>query len=221
MEKQNLKSLWRDLIIFCRTFNLQPCSGGGACVIPRPWELYWRKLQLLVGLTKPGRSKGRIQTNRWSNRWQQVEGSAHRQIQSVVFWLRVTVVLGRTLRLLVGVASINSQVSNQKKFPKRFDQWVSDWHPDHIKNFIIYSQTLRSSNICTYEEDFDKHALNMKSWFLERGYSEQMIDSQMGKVRSIFCIDINTQIDRQWKIMQNLLKKTLFSKCLSFYWPFF
>ena len=34
-----------------------------------------------------------------------------------------------------------------------------------------------------YEEDFDKPALNMKSWFLERRYSEQMIDSQMGKVK--------------------------------------
>ena len=41
---------------------------------------------------------------------------------------------------------------------------------------------MRLSNICTYEEDFDKHALNMKSRFLERGYSKQMIDSQMGKV---------------------------------------
>ena len=56
-------------------------------------------------------------------------------------------------------------------------------HPDHIKDSIIYSQTLRLSKICTYEEDFDKHALNMKSWFLERRYSKQMIDSQMGKVR--------------------------------------
>ena len=93
----------------------QPCSGGGARVIPQPWELYWRKLQLLSGLTKPGRSKGRIQTNRWSNRWQQGEGSAHRQIQPGLFWLRVTVVLERTLLLLIGVASINSQISNQKK----------------------------------------------------------------------------------------------------------
>ena len=42
---------------------------------------------------------------------------------------------------------------------------------------------MRLSNICTYEEDFDKHALNMKSWFSERGYSKQMIDSQMGKVK--------------------------------------
>ena len=56
-------------------------------------------------------------------------------------------------------------------------------HPDLIKNTIIYSQTLRLSNICTYEEDYDKHALNMKSWFLEMGYSKQMIDSQMGKIK--------------------------------------
>ena len=58
----------------------------------------------------------------------------------------------------------------------------SSSHPNHIKNSIIYSQTLRLSNICTYEEDFDKHALNMILWFLERRYSKQMIDSQMEKV---------------------------------------
>ena len=52
----------------------------------------------------------------------------------------------------------------------------SSSHPDHIKNSIIYGQNLRLSNICTYEEDFDKHALNMKSWFLERGYSKEMTD---------------------------------------------
>ena len=56
-------------------------------------------------------------------------------------------------------------------------------HPDHIKNSIIFCQTLRLSNTCTYAEDFDKHALNMKSWFLEIGYLKQMIDSQMGKVK--------------------------------------
>ena len=59
----------------------------------------------------------------------------------------------------------------------------SSSHPDHIKNSIIYSQTLRLSNICKYEEDFDKYVLNMKSWFLERGYSKQIIDSQMRKVK--------------------------------------
>ena len=42
---------------------------------------------------------------------------------------------------------------------------------------------MRLSNICTYEEDFDKHALNIKSWFLEKRYSKRTIDSQMGEVK--------------------------------------
>ena len=42
---------------------------------------------------------------------------------------------------------------------------------------------MRLSNFCTYEENFDKHELNMKSWSLERGYLKQMIHSQMGKVK--------------------------------------
>ena len=107
--------------------NHQPCSGGGACVIQQPWELCWQKLQLLAGLTKPGRSKGRMQTNRWSNRWQQGEGSVHRQIQPGVLWLRVTVVLGRKLWLLQGAPSINSQISNRKKIFRRdsTSEWVS------------------------------------------------------------------------------------------------
>lgn len=37
---------------------------------------------------------------------------------------------------------------------------------NRIKNFIIFSQTLRLSNIFAHEEDFDKHVLNMKPWFL-------------------------------------------------------
>ena len=118
-------------IIICYYFtppeNHQPCSGGGACVIQQPWELCWQKLQLLAGLTKPGRSKGRMQTNRWSNRWQQGEGSVHRQIQPGVLWLRVTVVLGRKLWLLQGAPSINSQISNRKKIFRRdsTSEWVS------------------------------------------------------------------------------------------------
>ena len=74
------------------------------------------------------------------------------------------------------------------------------------------------SNICTYEdiqghtyEDFDKHALNMKSWFLERGYSKQMIDSQMVKVGSKqaafgvpFVITYHPKLKKILKIMKKL-----------------
>ena len=50
------------------------------------------------------------------------------QIQPCLFWLWVTVVMRRALRLFVGVASINYQISNwKKKIPKRFDHWVSEW----------------------------------------------------------------------------------------------
>ena len=48
---------------------------------------------------------------------------------------------------------------------------------------MIYDQTLRLNNICMYKEDFDKHALNMKSWFLVREYQKQMIHLQMVKVK--------------------------------------
>ena len=60
----------------------------------------------------------------------------------------------------------------------------SSTHPDHLKNSSIDSQALRLSNICTYEKRFSE-ACNrlMKSWFLGRGYSKKMIDSQMAKVK--------------------------------------
>ena len=56
-------------------------------------------------------------------------------------------------------------------------------HLDHIKSSIIYSQALRLNNICTYERDFQRHELDVKSWFLDRGYSKKMIDSQMERVK--------------------------------------
>ena len=105
MEKQNLKSLWRDLIIFCRTFNLHTSH-----------ENFFSFLDFNVSL-----KNGSITTD------------------------------------------LHTKSTDSHQYLH-----CSSSHPDHIKNSIIYSQTLRLSNICTYEEDFDKHALNMKSWFLER-----------------------------------------------------
>ena len=42
---------------------------------------------------------------------------------------------------------------------------------------------MRLTNIFTYEEDFDKHALNRKPCCLEREYLKQMIDLKLGKVK--------------------------------------
>ena len=36
----------------------------------------------------------------------------------------------------------------------------SSAHPDHLKNSSIDSQALRLSNICTYERDFQRHAID-------------------------------------------------------------
>ena len=38
-------------------------------------------------------------------------------------------------------------------------------HPAHTKRSIIYSQVLRMSRICSYKTDFEKHLVDMKSWF--------------------------------------------------------
>ena len=52
-------------------------------------------------------------------------------------------------------------------------------HPDHIKRSIVYSQALRLKRNCTFEKDFNRHLVNMKEWFLARGYPEKMVKEQM------------------------------------------
>ena len=55
-------------------------------------------------------------------------------------------------------------------------------HPDNTKRSIIYSQALRLTEICTFENDFLRHRDEMKSWFQRRGYPEDVINSEMKKV---------------------------------------
>ena len=43
-------------------------------------------------------------------------------------------------------------------------------HPQHSKRSIIYSQTLHVNRLCSLEKDFNYHKLNMKEWFIKRGY---------------------------------------------------
>ena len=56
-------------------------------------------------------------------------------------------------------------------------------HPDHTKRSIVFSQVLRVSRICSEKSDFLKHLEKMKSWFLDRGYPEDLIESEMKKVK--------------------------------------
>ena len=56
-------------------------------------------------------------------------------------------------------------------------------HPNHTKRSAVFSQNLRISRLCSYEENFIKHKANMKSWFLKREYSEKLISAEMDKVK--------------------------------------
>ena len=55
-------------------------------------------------------------------------------------------------------------------------------HPTHTKRSIVYIQALRVKRTCSEEEGFLKNVREMKIWFLERGYPENIVDQQLGKV---------------------------------------
>ena len=48
----------------------------------------------------------------------------------------------------------------------------------------MYKQGLRVKRICSQKEDLLKHMWEMKLWFLKRGYPENIIDQELGKVES-------------------------------------
>ena len=55
-------------------------------------------------------------------------------------------------------------------------------HPIHTKQSIVYNQTLRLSRICSYKSDLEKHFEEMESWFWFRGYPDNLVKDEMGKV---------------------------------------
>ena len=56
-------------------------------------------------------------------------------------------------------------------------------YPIHTKRSIVYSQSLRDRRLFSLQGDVLKHCTKMKSWFLERRYSENMIGEEMKKVK--------------------------------------
>ena len=56
------------------------------------------------------------------------------------------------------------------------------YHPDHIKQSIIYAQTLRASRLCSFEEDFADHSEKMKTWISKQGHPDNIIENKMKKV---------------------------------------
>ena len=56
-------------------------------------------------------------------------------------------------------------------------------HPKHTKHSAVFSQTLRISRLCSYEENFLKHNADIKSLFLKRDYPEKLISAETDKVK--------------------------------------
>ena len=55
-------------------------------------------------------------------------------------------------------------------------------HSEHTKKSIIQSQTLRLSRICSFEQEFEGHKRNLRSWFVKRRYPEEIIDKERSKL---------------------------------------
>ena len=57
-------------------------------------------------------------------------------------------------------------------------------HPNHTRMSIVYSQGLRVKRIYSENwEDVLKQMREMKLWFLKRGYLENIVDQEQGKVK--------------------------------------
>ena len=56
-------------------------------------------------------------------------------------------------------------------------------HPEYTKRSIVYSQTLRVNRLCSLKKDTNSHKLNMREWFIKRGYPESATEKEMKRVR--------------------------------------
>ena len=62
-----------------------------------------------------------------------------------------------------------------KSTDKRQYLHYTSTHPAHTKLSIIYSQALTMSRIGSNKTDFEKHVVDMKSWFQASGYPSDFI----------------------------------------------
>jgi peptide-methionine (R)-S-oxide reductase len=55
----------------------------------------------------------------------------------------------------------------------------SSCHPQHIIKSIPYSQALRIKRICTDQDTLEKELLNLRGFFINRQYPEEMVDKSI------------------------------------------
>ena len=58
-------------------------------------------------------------------------------------------------------------------------------HPFHTKKGIPYSQALRFRRICSTEEQFDARCDELRGWLNERGYDQQLVNSQIERAKAV------------------------------------
>ena len=61
----------------------------------------------------------------------------------------------------------------------------SSSHPNHTKRSIPFSQFLRLRRICSEDEDFQTKSLEMRNFFVQRGYPTSLLDTAFSKASSI------------------------------------
>ena len=54
---------------------------------------------------------------------------------------------------------------------------------EQTKRSIVFSQGLRVNRTCSYEKDFWKNTMEMKSWFLKRSYPKSLVEKELGNVK--------------------------------------
>ncbi|XP_015197558.2 uncharacterized protein [Lepisosteus oculatus] len=60
----------------------------------------------------------------------------------------------------------------------------SSFHPNHTKNSLPFSQFLRLRRLCSDDIDFENQALEMYSFFINRGYPSSVIDRALARAKN-------------------------------------
>ena len=71
-------------------------------------------------------------------------------------------------------------------------------HPVHTKKNSPYSLALRIRRICTRLTDFEKHAKELRSYLIARGYKLKNIKDGINKARKMSQYDILNKNDQDW-----------------------
>ena len=61
----------------------------------------------------------------------------------------------------------------------------SSSHPNHTKQSIPFSQFLRLRRLCSEDEDFQSKSLEMREFFVQRGYPTSLLDTAFSKASLI------------------------------------